>query len=231
MFTPSLSVLVVFLEGLASFLSPCVLPLIPVYLAYLTGQSAEAVLEDAKAQRMLIINGAAFVAGFSLIFILMGATATGLGKFLLNNNDLLRQASALLVILFGLFTMGILPLSFLNYEKRVQISPRTPGLFTSFLLGMGFSFGWTPCIGPVLSSVLILASRSATLYSGMGLLAVYSLGLGLPFLLLAVFYKSLWKYLRGLYKYMKGIKVVSGALLVIMGILIWNNTFGYLATF
>lgn len=226
-----LSVLIVFLEGLASFLSPCVLPLIPVYLIYLTGQSAPAIVQDPKAQRMLLWNGTAFVAGFSLIFILMGATATGLGKFLLMNNQLFRQLSGLLVILFGLFTMGVLPISFLNYEKRLQVSPRAPGLFTSLLMGMGFSLGWTPCIGPILSSVLILAGQSATLWQGMGLLAVYSLGLALPFLILTVFLKYLWQYFQGLYKYMKVIKVVSGTLLVVMGILIWNNTFGYLATF
>lgn len=226
-----LSVIIVFLEGMASFFSPCVLPMIPVYLTYLTGQSAQVISQDPRAQRTLFWNGAAFVAGFSLIFILLGATATGLGRFLLQHNELFRQLSGLMVIFFGLFTMGLVPLSFLNYEKRLQLRGRAPGLFPSLLLGMGFSLGWTPCIGPILSSVLILASRSSTLWTGIGLLAVYSLGLAIPFLILTVFLKYLWKYFQGLYKYMPAIKVASGALLVVMGILILTNTFGYLAAF
>lgn len=230
MITTELSIIIVFLQGMASFLSPCVLPLIPAYLTYLTGKSAEVMIHDAKAHRMLIWNGVAFVAGFTLVFVLLGATATGIGKFLLRNDDLFRQISGVLVIIFGLFHMGLIPISFLNYEKRLQFEGKTPGLFSSMIMGVGFSFGWTPCIGPVLSSVLILASRTSTVWSGIGLLTVYSLGLGVPFLILTIFLKYLWKYLKGIYKHMKIIKVVSGAVLVAIGILILTNTFGYLAT-
>lgn len=230
MITTDLSLLIVFLQGMASFLSPCVLPLIPAYLTYLTGQSAEAMLHDSKAQWTLIWNGIAFVAGFTIVFILLGATATEIGKFLLKNNELFRQISGVVVIIFGLFHMGLVPISFLNYEKRLEFTGGKPGLFSSMLMGIGFSFGWTPCIGPVLSAVLILASRSSTVWSGVGLLAVYSLGLGIPFMVLSIFLKYLWKYIRGIYKYMKIIKIVSGAIMVVIGILIVTNTFGYLAT-
>ena len=229
--TKDISIIIVFLQGMASFLSPCVLPLIPAYLTYLTGKSAEAMIHDRKAHRMLIWNGAAFVAGFTIIFVLLGATATGIGKFLLKNNDLFRQIGGIIVIVFGLFHMGLVPISFLNYEKRLQFTGKTPGLFSSMLMGIGFSFGWTPCIGPVLSAVLIIAGRTSTVWGGIGLLAVYSLGLGVPFLVLTIFLKYLWKYFKDIYKYMKIIKVVSGAILVVIGVLILTNTFGYLATF
>ncbi len=231
MVTRELSVIIVFLQGMASFLSPCVLPLIPAYLTYFTGKSAEAMLHDVKSHRMLIWNGVAFVAGFTIVFVLLGAAATGIGKFLLKNNEIFRQISGAIVIAFGLFHMGLVPISFLNYEKRLQISGKTPGLFSSMLMGIGFSFGWTPCIGPVLSSVLILASRTSTVWSGVGLLAVYSLGLGIPFLAITIFLKYFWKYLKGIKKHIKTIKIVSGLILVIIGILILTNTLGYLGTF
>lgn len=231
MITTELSIVIVFLQGMASFLSPCVLPLIPAYLTYLTGKSAEVMMHDPKAHRSLIWNGAAFVIGFTIVFVLLGATATGIGKFLLKNDDLFRQISGVVVIIFGLFHMGLIPISFLNYEKRLQVEGKTPGLLSSFLMGVGFSFGWTPCIGPVLSTVLILASRTSTVWSGIGLLAVYSLGLGLPFLILAIFLKYLWKYLKGIYKHMRMIKLASGVVLVLIGVLIITNTFGVLATF
>lgn len=227
----NLSVLIVFLQGMASFFSPCVLPLIPAYLTYLTGQSAEAMIHDVKAHRILIWNGLAFVIGFTVIFVLLGATASGIGRFLFKNSQLFRQISGGVVIIFGLFHMGLIPISFLNYEKRFQIVGKTPGLTSSALMGMGFSFGWTPCIGPVLSAVLVLAGKSSTIWDGVSLLAVYSLGLGIPFLVLSVFLKYLWKYIRGLYKYMRIIKTVSGAILAVIGILILTNNFGYFASF
>lgn len=227
--TMELTVITVFLQGIASFFFPCVLPLIPAYLTYLTGQSAEAMMHDAKAHRTLIWNGAAFVLGFTIVFVLLGATATSIGKFLLKNTEIFRQISGVLIIAFGLFHMGLLPISFLNYEKRLQLSGKAPGLYSSMLMGIGFSFGWTPCISPVLSSVLILAGSSGTVWHGIGLLTVYSLGLGIPFLILTIFLKYLWKYLKGIHKYMKPIKIISGVLLVVIGILILTNTFGYLA--
>ncbi len=231
MISTELSVFIVFVQGMASFLSPCVLPLIPAYLTYLTGQSAETMMRDTKAHMALIWNGLAFVAGFTVVFVLLGATATGLGKFLLKNNDLFRYISGIIVIVFGLFHMGLIPISFLNYEKRIYYSGKRPGLISSMLMGISFSFGWTPCIGPVLSSVLILAGRSQTVWNGIGLLAVYSLGLGVPFIALTVFLRYLWKYLRGINKHMKAIKIASGSILVVIGILILTDTFGYLATF
>jgi len=171
----------VFLQGIASFLSPCVLPLIPAYLTYMTGQSIEIMMKDSKAHRALILNSIAFVAGFSLVFISLGAIATSLGKFLQVHRDIIRKISGILIIFFGLFHSGVIPVSFLNYEKRLQIRADTPGIITSFLIGIGFSFGWSPCIGPVLTSVYIMASQASTVFAGIALLAVYVAGLGLPF--------------------------------------------------
>ena len=158
----SLFFVTVFLEGMASFLSPCVLPLIPAYMTYLTGQSAEIMTQDPKAHRSLIVNSLAFILGFSIIFILLGAAATKLGSYLLRHQYLIQKISGIVIIIFGLFHAGLIPIKFLNYERRLQIRPETSGILPSLLIGMGFSIGWTPCIGPILTSVLILAANTKT---------------------------------------------------------------------
>ncbi|NLU36388.1 MAG: cytochrome c biogenesis protein CcdA [Clostridiales bacterium] len=221
----------VFLEGLASFLSPCVLPLIPAYMTYLTGRSAEAMTQDKKAHRNLIFNSLAFILGFTVIFVLMGAAATKLGSLLLRNQHLIRRISGILIILFGLFSAGWIPIRFLNYERRLQLLPERQGLISSLLIGMGFSLGWTPCIGPILTSVLIMAANVQTVVKGMLLLAVYALGLGLPFLALAVGIRYLWKYLNLLTRHLGIIKKVSGAILIIIGVMIYFNVFAVLAVY
>ncbi len=221
----------VFLEGLASFLSPCVLPLIPAYMTYLTGRSAEAMTQDKKAHRNLIFNSLAFILGFTVIFVLMGAAATKLGSLLLRNQHLIRRISGILIILFGLFNAGWIPIRFLNYERRLQLLPERQGLISSLLIGMGFSLGWTPCIGPILTSVLIMAANVQTVVKGMLLLAVYALGLGLPFLALAVGIRYLWKYLNLLTRHLGIIKKVSGAILIIIGVMIYFNVFAVLAVY
>ena len=218
----------VFFQGIASFLSPCVLPLIPAYLTYLTGQSIEIMIEDRGAHRKLVLNSIAFILGFSLVFVLLGIVATSVGKFLQANRDIIRKISGILIIFFGLFHTGLIPISFLNYEKRLNIEQRNPGLISSFLIGVGFSFGWSPCIGPVLTSVYIMASQASTLLIGMSLLVVYSLGLGLPFFLIALGLKYFWKYIQGLYKHMQLVKVISGALLIVIGVMIYFNAFYFL---
>jgi len=219
----------VFLQGIASFLSPCVLPLIPAYLTYMTGQSVEIMMEDSKAHRALILNSIAFIAGFSLVFVLLGAIATSLGQFLQAYRDIIRKISAVLIIFFGLFHAGLISIPFLNYERRFQIRPDAPGVISSFLIGVGFSFGWSPCIGPILTSVYIMASQASTVVKGMGLLAIYALGLGLPFFLIALGLRILWKYFEKLYKHMKLVKIISGVLLVIIGVMIYFNAFYFLS--
>ena len=165
----------VFLEGLASFLSPCVLPLIPAYMTYLTGRSAEAMTQDKKAHRNLIFNSLAFILGFTVIFVLMGAAATKLGSLLLRNQHLIRRISGILIILFGLFSAGWIPIRFLNYERRLQLLPERQGLISSLLIGMGFSLGWTP--PSAYSDIRInYGCNVQTVVKGMLLLAVYAWG-------------------------------------------------------
>ncbi len=222
-------IFMVFVEGVASFVSPCVLPLIPVYLAYLTGQSVDNLLHGTfRAYRTVVLNALLFIIGFSLVFIAMGTVASSLGKFIALHRDVIRKVSGALIVFLGLFHMGIIPIPFLNYERRLNINLGSPGFITSIVMGIGFGLGWTPCIGPMLASVLVMASQARTVGAGMGLLAVYSLGLGLPFVALAAGIRVLWKPIKKLYKYMDAIRWISGGLLVIIGLLIFFNKLAFL---
>lgn len=222
-------IITVFLQGMASFLSPCVLPLIPAYMTYLTGQSLEVMTQDSRSHRILILNSLAFVLGFSIVFVLMGAAATKAGSYLIRHQYTIRKVSGVLIILFGLFHTGLLPFRLFNYERRLNIMPANRGFLPSLFIGAGFSIGWTPCIGPVLTSVLILAANSKTLAAGILYLSVYALGLGIPFLILAVGARYLIKYLKKLYRYMNIIKILSGIILIITGLMIYFNVFSILA--
>jgi len=222
-------IFMVFVEGVASFLSPCVLPLIPVYLAYLTGQSVDNLLQgSSRAYRTVVLNALLFVIGFSFVFVSMGAAASSFGRFLVKHREVMRKISGVLIILFGLFHTGLIPVPFLNYEKRFKVNVNGTGFIASVIMGMGFGFGWTPCVGPMLASVLLMASQARTVAGGMGLLAVYSLGLGLPFMALAVGIRVLWNPIKKLYKYMDAIRWVSGGLLIIIGLLIFFNRLAFL---
>ncbi len=217
------SVLIVFLQGLASFFTPCVLPLLPVYLSYLAGASVEEIGESRRLHRNTILNALGFVLGLSLVFIVLGATASALGRFIYTYAEVIRKASGIIVIAFGLHHAGIIHIRILDREKRMELQDASPKFMNSFLLGTTFSFGWTPCVGPVLASVLMMASSEKTVLAGVKLLGVYSLGLGLPFILSALAINYMIHHLRALYKYFNIIKMVSGLLLVIMGILIYTN--------
>ena len=225
------SAVLVFLQGVASFLSPCVLPLIPAYLAMLGGQRPEALIENPRARVRLALSAAAFVLGFTVVFVILGASAATLT---INTTGSLRNAvsifSGFIIVLFGLVTMDILRVPLLEREMRFDISKvKGAGLIRPFLTGAAFSFGWTPCIGPILASVLLLASGAGTVWTGVGLLVVYSLGLGLPFMLISLFLGALWKPLQALKKHALVIRRVSGAVLVIMGVMIMTGTFTALA--
>lgn len=227
------NVLIALLAGAVSFVSPCVLPLIPSYLAYLAGVSIGEIGESggavARTKRKLITNAVGFVLGFSLVFILFGLSASAIGQVLLRNQGLLRKVSGIIIITMGLHTMGVLRIPALYRDKRVHSRKLNPGPASAFLFGVAFSAGWTPCIGPILASILMIASSSGSVWYGGLLLAAYSLGLGLPLLLSAVFFGSVAPLLRRLTRYLNTISVLAGALLVILGTMVFFNSFARLA--
>lgn len=218
--------------GLISFISPCVLPLVPGYLSFLSGVSLEQ-LRDAEEQQAIrgrvLANSLAFVAGFSLIFVLLGASASFIGQFLLVQLPLLSKLAGALIILFGLHTMGVLRFSWLYQEKRVQLQRKPMGILGSVLFGMAFAFGWTPCIGPILAGILTFASAQETLAQGITLLALYSLGLGIPFILAGLGFERFLKVADRFKRRMRAIEVVSGLLLVVIGVMIATNSLSWLA--
>lgn len=220
---------VAFAAGLVSFLSPCVLPLVPAYLAYLTGHGLPQANQGAgRAPRPMVLLGAAFILGFILVFIALGATAGGLGSMLKDHLPLLRRLGGVVVILFGLHMAGLLRLLILDGERRVQPPPPDGSLWRALVLGATFGAGWTPCIGPVLASVLVLAGSRASLQEGVWLLAAYGGGLAVPFLLLTIGLHRLEGVLRRLLPYTPRIRMVGGVLLSGLGVMIYTNTFVWL---
>jgi len=235
-FAQEVSLLMAISAGLLSFISPCVLPLLPVYISYITGLSIEDLTAKERTSalsRKIFLSAVMFVLGFTLIFTLMGATASLIGQFLIKYRDAIRIIAGIVIILFGLHLAGIFKIGFLYREKRADFAKfRSLGYLSPLFMGMAFTAGWTPCIGPILSSILIYASTTKTVWQGMGLLAAYSLGLGLPLLLTALAVSVVLSYLAKLKRYMGIISKVSGAILIIVGILIIFNFFqrfaGYL---
>ena len=210
---------IAFGAGLISFLSPCVLPLIPGYISYISGSSLNELLEKKTINILPIIL---FAVGFSFVFISFGATASFLGSVILNNSYELRIASGIIIIIFSLHILGIINLNFLNYEKRIYTEKKS-GIFSSILVGMAFGFGWTPCIGPILGSILALASTEQSLNRGILLLVFYSLGLAIPFILSGYLIQKFLSFSKNLKSKMNIILKSGGALLLITGMLIITN--------
>lgn len=221
--TPGIGV--AFAAGVLSFLSPCVLPLVPSYLAYVGG-SAEA------KRAVLFRNALAFVLGFSLVFIALGAGASALGSLLRANQRALTLGGGVLVILFGLVMLGVIKLPWLYRDTRMQYSGETRTPFGAVLLGMAFAAGWTPCIGPILGAILTMASAAGTLSAGVGLLAVYALGLAVPFLAAALLLDPFMRFSRRFRRFLPWVERVAGALLLVAGVLMVTGLYtvlnGYL---
>ena len=214
-----LELFIAFGAGLISFLSPCVLPLIPGYISYISGSSLNELIEKKTVNIFPIIL---FAIGFSIVFISFGATASFLGSLILNNSYHLRIASGIIIIIFSLHILGIINLNFLNYEKRIYTEKKS-GIFSSLLVGMAFGFGWTPCIGPILGSILALASTEQSLNRGILLLVFYSLGLAIPFILSGYLIQKFLVFSKNIKSKMNIILKSGGALLLITGILIITN--------
>lgn len=210
-----------FIEGILTFISPCILPLIPVYFFYLAGLSGDEDRLDRPVKNRLIINSLGFVAGFTLVFVLLGAAATSLGQFFKGNLGIFRKVSAIVVIIFGLsFLTGYRP-GFLSREKRFNFKFNKLHFLNSIVFGAVFGFGWTPCVGPFLYTALSIAGSQKTVWQGVLLLFIYSLGLGLPFIITALAFEKLKDALRQIQKYNRIISIISGSVLVLAGIMMW----------
>ena len=215
-----LELFIAFGAGLLSFLSPCVLPLIPGYISYISGQNLEQIVE--KKQKILA-KTIIFSLGFSLVFISFGATASYFGSFLINYSDTLRITAGIIIIIFSLQIMGVLKLNLLNKEKRFYTRNYSNNLFFPFLVGTAFAFGWTPCIGPVLGSILTLAAVETSVLQGVILLSFYSLGLAIPFILSGYGITKFLSVSKNLKSKMRIISLVGGSILLITGVLILTN--------
>lgn len=222
----SLSLFVAFTAGVLSFLSPCVLPLVPSYIGFLTGMTLP---EMSGRRRAALVHALLFVAGFSLVFVLLGATATALGRALNYYQLWLQRIGGVLIIAFGLVCLGVIKVGFLGQERRVQVEQKPLGYLGSVLVGMAFAAGWTPCIGPVLGAILGLAATAQDLSRGMLLLAVYSAGLALPFLIAAVALETFLEWFQRFRPFLPWVMRVSGVLLIFVGILLVSGEFTRLA--
>ena len=211
--------LIAFSAGLISFLSPCVLPLIPGYISFISGQSLNELLESKKINLLPLIL---FSLGFSFVFIIFGATASVLGKFLLQNSNILRVIAGLIIIIFSLQLIGILNINLLNTEKKFY-TKKSNNIFFSFIIGMAFGFGWTPCIGPILGSILALASTEERILRAIILLSFYSLGLAIPFILSGYLIQKFIVFSKNFKKNINLVSKIGGIILLITGILILTN--------
>ena len=223
--THELSIPIAFLAGIVSFLSPCVLPLVPGYISMLSGASIEELKQEASGEllRRVMRNSLSFVAGFTLVFVILGATATWVGHFLRAHQATFNIVAGIIVIIFGLHLTGLLKIPLLYREARLDTGAPRRGLGGAFLLGFAFALGWTPCIGPILGAILALAERRQTVYQGMFLLAVYSAGLAIPFLLTSLGLSSFLKFYKGFRKHLHVVEVGSGVLLIVLGALMAFN--------
>ncbi len=222
----NISYIVAFGAGILTFLSPCLLPLIPSFIAYITGVSFGDLKDAAKrseVRKKTVIHSLLFIAGFSIIFILLGLTATFIGKALFGYQKVIRIAGGALIVLFGLYLTGLLKLDFLVKERRFNISAKGATYIGSFLIGVTFAAAWTPCAGPILGSILVLAGTKANVVEGAKLLTVYSLGIALPFFLTGLAINSFLGYFERFKKIIGAINVVGGVFLVIVGILVMTN--------
>ena len=218
--------------GLLSFLSPCVLPLVPAYLGYLSGATIGRAGEEKPRRYETFLHALFFVLGFTAIFVALGATASLVGQLLNQYIFTLQKIGGIIVIIFGLHTIGVVKIPFLYREARAEIKSRPQlGYLSSFLIGLVFAAGWTPCVGVVLSAIFLLAADSQTLGQGMLMLAAYSLGLGLPFLLVGGAFETIAPWLRKLNRHLNVVSIVSGLFLIVVGVAIYAGWLTYLTRF
>ena len=236
----NVSLWMAFAAGLVSFLSPCVLPLVPGYISYLSGVSVPQMLAAAEGQKLslksryrILLAAVLFVSGFTLVFVLLGATATEIGALLSTKISLLTKIAGSMIILFGLIKLGVLRWLFLMKERRFQTTVHRWGILSAPLLGAAFAFGWTPCVGPILGAILMFAGTMEGAQTGVALLTTYAMGLGIPFLLMAIGIGRFMRWFRRMKRYVGVIEKIAGAMMVILGLMMITDTLvkipGYLS--
>ena len=229
------SLFAAFSAGLLSFISPCVLPLVPSYVSYITGLSLEQLADAGERRRFrkaILLNSLLFILGFSSVFIAFGASASFIGQILYQYQDIIRKLGAVLIIIFGFYMLGILKIDFLMREHYlVQFNSRPVGYVGSFLIGTAFAAAWTPCVGPILGAILAYASTTESMKDGIFLLASYSVGLGLPLFITAFSIDSFLNYFKKARVYMRGVSMVGGAFLIMAGVMIYGDSLTRLTSF
>jgi cytochrome c-type biogenesis protein len=228
----SVGLLWAFAAGLFSFLSPCVLPLFPSYLSFITGMSVDRLASEvtAGARSRVLLHSLAFIAGFTAVFVSLGASFSAAGQFLLDYRDWIRIGGGALIVIFGLYIAGVLRVGFFGRTKQLQIRSKPAGFLGSFVVGLTFAIGWTPCVGPILGSILTLASNDKTVRQGIALLLAYSAGLGVPFLLSSVALGGFLAFFKRYRPFIPVVERVAGVLLVAVGVLVVTNYYIVLNT-
>ncbi len=226
-----ISLLIAFWFGFLSFVSPCVLPLVPSYITYITGISFKDLSENESRRRLrwrTVSHSLLFISGFSLIFVLMGASASYLGQLLVQYQSWIMRVGGVLIIILGIHFTGLITIPFLQMEKRFELRKKPLGYLGSFLVGIVFAAGWTPCVGPILSTILLYAGTAKDFTKGVVLLAFYSIGLGLPFFLASLAFNSFLSAFGKIKRYMRVVTIVSGILMIVIGILFITDLFSTL---
>ncbi len=230
MFTETITFPAAFIAGLLSFFSPCVLPLLPAYFSFITGLSLDELTENKKENRQKVIfSTLAYVCGFSFVFILLGASASFLGGLVRDWAWVVRFFGGGVIIVFGLHLLGIINITALEFEKRLHVKEKPLHLVGTFFIGMAFAAGWTPCIGPMLTSILFLAGSQETVSQGVLLLAIFSSGMALPFLILSFFIHSILAFMKKTRNLIRILNIVSGLLLIVIGLLLIFGKFDIIA--
>lgn len=229
------SMYMAFAAGLISFLSPCVLPIVPGYLSFISGSSIDELRDNDREKSILLLNSIFFIAGFSMVFIALGASATWLGTFILSKLSILTKIAGVIIIFFGIFKMGLIRLLFFYREARFQFKNKKFGFAGASLIGAAFALGWTPCIGPILGGILVYAGTLESVNQGIILLFIYSMGMGIPFLLAAFALNKFFKFFDRIKKHLRTIEIITGIIMVILGLMIFTNKLvlipGYLTFF
>ena len=231
MFTETVSYQAALIAGLLSFFSPCILPLIPAYFTFITGLSLDELTDDTgKIRQKVILATLAYVCGFSTVFILLGASASFMGGIIARYSWVIRYLGGGIILMFGCHLLGLINIKGLHFERRIHLNEKPMHVMGTFVIGMAFGAGWSPCIGPMLGSILIVAGSQETVMQGIVLLSIYSAGLALPFLLISFFINRIIGIMRRATKVLGYVNKVAGVLLIIMGILLITDKFKLLAT-